>query len=106
MSNLDAEIEIVRNGAATPNEVLARAPRGLVLSPGPETPQDIGITIELIGAAAPPSRAETRCSRTSVGRVHHAGLGIAEPRQAEQVRRFRLTRTGMTSSARSARPRH
>jgi anthranilate synthase/aminodeoxychorismate synthase-like glutamine amidotransferase len=52
LSDLGAEVEIVRNDAATPDEVLARAPQGLVLSPGPGTPQDAGITIELIRAAA------------------------------------------------------
>ena len=52
LSDLGAAVEIVRNDAATPDEVLARAPQGLVLSPGPGTPQDAGITIELIHAAA------------------------------------------------------
>ena len=51
LSDLGAEVEIVRNDAATPDEVLARAPQGLVLSPGPGAPQDAGITIELIRAA-------------------------------------------------------
>ena len=51
LSDLGAQVEIVRNDAATPDEVLACAPQGLVLSPGPRTPQDAGITIELIRAA-------------------------------------------------------
>ena len=52
LSDLGAGVEIMRNDAATPDEVLSRAPQGLVLSPGPGTPQDAGISIELIRAAA------------------------------------------------------
>ena len=51
LSDLGAEVDIVRNDAATPDEVLARAPEGLVLSPGPGTPEGAGISIELIRAA-------------------------------------------------------
>ena len=51
LSDLGAEVDIVRNDAATPDEVLERAPEGLVLSPGPGTPKDAGISIELIRAA-------------------------------------------------------
>ena len=52
LSDLGAEVEILRNDAASADEVLARAPQGLVLSPGPGTPQDAGISIDLIRAAA------------------------------------------------------
>ena len=52
LSDLGAEVDILRNDAATADEVLARGPKGLVLSPGPGTPQDAGISIELIRAAA------------------------------------------------------
>ena len=52
LSDLGAEVEILRNDAASADDVLARAPQGLVLSPGPGTPQDAGISIDLIRAAA------------------------------------------------------
>ena len=51
LSDLGGEVEIIRNDAAAPEEVLARAPEGLVLSPGPGTPQDAGMSIELVRAA-------------------------------------------------------
>tara|TARA_X000000950_G_scaffold260271_1_gene329502 strand:+ start:455 stop:1126 length:672 start_codon:yes stop_codon:yes gene_type:complete len=51
LSDLGAEVEIIRNDAATPDEVLAQCPEGLVLSPGPGTPEDAGMSIELIRAA-------------------------------------------------------
>lgn len=52
LSDLGAEVDIIRNDAATPDAVLARAPEGLILSPGPGTPEDAGMSIELIRAAA------------------------------------------------------
>jgi len=52
LSDLGAEVEILRNDAASTEAVLARAPQGLVLSPGPGTPQDAGISIDLIREAA------------------------------------------------------
>ena len=52
LSDLGAEVDIIRNDATTVDEVLARTPEGLVLSPGPGTPEDAGISVELIRAAA------------------------------------------------------
>ncbi|MEC7049979.1 MAG: aminodeoxychorismate/anthranilate synthase component II [Pseudomonadota bacterium] len=52
LSDLGGKVEIMRNDAATPEEVLDRGPEGLILSPGPGTPQDAGMSIELIRAAA------------------------------------------------------
>ena len=52
LSDLGAEVEIIRNDAATPDEVLARKPEGLILSPGPGIPEDAGMSIDLIRAAA------------------------------------------------------
>ena len=45
------EIQVVRNDAASPRELLARRPRAVVISPGPGTPEDAGITMDLIAAA-------------------------------------------------------
>lgn len=52
MGQLGAEIDVVRNDAATVDEILARDIDGLVISPGPGRPEDAGITCELIAAAA------------------------------------------------------
>ena len=45
LSDLGAEVEIIRNDAATPAEVLVQRPEGLILSPGPGTPEDAGMSI-------------------------------------------------------------
>jgi len=44
-----AEIEVVRNDAATVDELLGRRPAGIVLSPGPGRPEGAGICLELLG---------------------------------------------------------
>jgi anthranilate synthase/aminodeoxychorismate synthase-like glutamine amidotransferase len=48
MGELGAEITVRRNDELTVDEVEALAPERVVLSPGPCTPQDAGISIELI----------------------------------------------------------
>jgi anthranilate synthase component 2/para-aminobenzoate synthetase component 2 len=45
---LGAEVEVVRNDAVTPEEVESRAPRRLVISPGPCTPRESGISNRVI----------------------------------------------------------
>jgi anthranilate synthase/aminodeoxychorismate synthase-like glutamine amidotransferase len=46
LGELGAELEVVRNDAATVAELLERRPGRLVISPGPCTPADAGISIE------------------------------------------------------------
>jgi anthranilate synthase/aminodeoxychorismate synthase-like glutamine amidotransferase len=52
LGELGAEVEVVRNDKATVEELLARKPDRLVVSPGPCTPADAGISIEAIRAFA------------------------------------------------------
>ncbi len=51
LSDLGAEVEIIRNDAATVDEILDNAPQGIIISPGPGTPENAGVTIDLIRAA-------------------------------------------------------
>jgi anthranilate synthase component 2 len=48
MGELGADIVVRRNDELTPEEVEALAPDRIVLSPGPCTPQEAGISIDLI----------------------------------------------------------
>ena len=52
LGDLGAECEVVRNDAITTEQALARAPDAIVLSPGPCTPSEAGICLDLIEAAA------------------------------------------------------
>jgi anthranilate synthase component 2 len=45
-------VEVVRNDAARVDELLARRPSGIVVSPGPGRPEGAGICVELIRRAA------------------------------------------------------
>lgn len=51
LGELGAEVEVVRNDALSADEALARRPRALVMSPGPCTPDEAGICLELLRRA-------------------------------------------------------
>jgi anthranilate synthase/aminodeoxychorismate synthase-like glutamine amidotransferase len=50
--DLGTECVVKRNDALTPQEVLAMAPEAVVLSPGPCTPNEAGICLPMVQAAA------------------------------------------------------
>ena len=52
MGELGATCIVRRNDAVTPQEALALRPEAIVLSPGPCTPNEAGICLDLIAAAA------------------------------------------------------
>jgi len=52
LSALGADVEVRRNDALTAEEALALGPRGIVISPGPGTPDDAGISRDVVRAAA------------------------------------------------------
>ena len=56
LTNLDAEVEVVRNDVTTVDEIRAKKYKGIVISPGPGLPKDAGITEDVIrelGAETP-----------------------------------------------------
>lgn len=48
LCELGAEVEVVRNDQTTLDQVGAAAPEGIVISPGPCTPNEAGISVPLI----------------------------------------------------------
>ncbi len=52
LGELGAEVEVVRNDVETVEEMLAREPDRLVVSPGPCTPAEAGTSVEAIRAFA------------------------------------------------------
>jgi len=50
---LATSVEVVRNDAITTDEVLASRPDAIVLSPGPCTPNEAGICLDLVKRASP-----------------------------------------------------
>ena len=52
LGDVGARCDVRRNDALTVDHALARAPEAIVLSPGPCTPNEAGICLDLIAAAA------------------------------------------------------
>ncbi len=51
LTDLGAEVEVFRNDQITVDEVIAKKPKGIILSPGPCTPDEAGICMPLIDAS-------------------------------------------------------
>ncbi len=49
---LGAEVEVVRNDALSAGQAISSGAKGFLLSPGPCTPNEAGISLDLVGAAA------------------------------------------------------
>ena len=52
LAQLSADVCVVRNDAVSVGDVLAARPAGVVLSPGPCTPREAGISVALVRACA------------------------------------------------------
>jgi anthranilate synthase/aminodeoxychorismate synthase-like glutamine amidotransferase len=52
LGDVGARCEVVRNDKLTVEEALARQPEAIVLSPGPCTPNEAGICLDLVAAAS------------------------------------------------------
>ena len=52
LGELGASTEVVRNDCISANDAIAMAPQAIVLSPGPCTPNEAGICLELVAKAA------------------------------------------------------
>jgi len=52
LSALGADVRVERNDAVTADEAIALAPAGIVISPGPGTPDEAGVSGEVVLAAA------------------------------------------------------
>ena len=52
LMELGAEVEVVRNDAITAQEALAKSAAGYLISPGPCTPNEAGVSLDLVAACA------------------------------------------------------
>jgi anthranilate synthase/aminodeoxychorismate synthase-like glutamine amidotransferase len=53
LAELGADVEVVRNDEIGVDDIAARAPDGIVISPGPSRPENAGITLEVIRRFGP-----------------------------------------------------
>jgi len=52
LGELGAEVDVYRNDAITLDEIATSAPESIVLSPGPCTPNEAGVSLDVIGELA------------------------------------------------------
>jgi anthranilate synthase component 2 len=52
LMELGAEVDVVRNDALSVGQALSTGAQGFLISPGPCTPNEAGISLDLVGAAA------------------------------------------------------
>ena len=98
LGDLGAEIEVRRNDALTRQEALALRPEAIVLSPGPCTPNEAGICLDLIGAAARPA---CRCS-ASASATRRSARPSAAPWCARRSRCTARSGTSITAAPTSS----
>ncbi|XP_073392947.1 anthranilate synthase beta subunit 1, chloroplastic isoform X2 [Physcomitrium patens] len=53
LGDLGCKIEVYRNDEITVEEIRKKKPRGILISPGPGTPQDSGISLEIVRKLGP-----------------------------------------------------
>ena len=51
LNELGAETHVVRNDALTAEQAIALKPQGILLSPGPKTPNEAGVCLDLVAKA-------------------------------------------------------
>ncbi len=56
LMELGAEVEVVRNDAISAGQALSSGAKGFLISPGPCTPNEAGVSLELVAAAADAGR--------------------------------------------------
>lgn len=56
LMELGAQVEVVRNDALSASEALASEAKGVLISPGPCTPNEAGISLDLVAACADAER--------------------------------------------------
>ncbi|MBN1312075.1 MAG: aminodeoxychorismate/anthranilate synthase component II [Anaerolineae bacterium] len=80
MGELGADLQVVRNDQITVDEVEAMAPERIVISPGPGTPDDSGVSLDVIDRMGPGTPILGVClGQQSIGQVY-GGKVVRAPR--------------------------
>ena len=73
-----AEVDVVRNDAASVGDLLDRRPAGILLSPGPGRPEDAGVCLELIGREPDVPLLGVCLGHQALGMAYGAEVGRAD----------------------------
>jgi anthranilate synthase/aminodeoxychorismate synthase-like glutamine amidotransferase len=80
LAELGAEVEVVRNDEASVDDIVAKAPDGIVISPGPSRPENAGISIALIERMGTTTPLLGVClGHQAIGVVYGAEVVTVEP---------------------------
>jgi anthranilate synthase component 2 len=82
---LGANVEVVRNDEVSTADVAARAPDGIVISPGPSRPENAGVTLEVIRELGPSTPVLGVClGHQAIGLVYGGEVITVEPVHGKQ----------------------
>ena len=99
LGELGALCQVFRNDKISVAEVLKLAPRGIVLSPGPCTPNEAGICLELIAKAGPAIPILGVClGHQAVGQAYGGTVGRAPQPMHGKLSRISHTGKGVFRS--------
>ena len=85
LCELGADVEVVRNDEITVEEIAARDPDGIVVSPGPSRPENAGITLDVIRHFGPQTPILGVClGHQSIGLVYGGEVITVEPVHGKQ----------------------
>jgi len=95
LGGLGADVVVHRNDKITTAEVMAAEPEAIVLSPGPRTPNEAGICLDLIAKAAPTIPTLGVClGHQAIGQAFGGKVARATP-QHGKVFEIKHTGTGV-----------
>src|SRR2546422_6717615 len=80
LGELGAELEVVRNDAVDVERIVAMTPERIVISPGPGTPDQAGVSLEVIRRLGPTDRKSTRLN-SSHGYISYAVFCLKKKKQ-------------------------
>src|SRR5260221_12498375 len=83
LGGLGADVLVYRNDKGAADRVIAMEPEAIVLSPGPRTPSDAGICLDLIAKAAPTNPVLGVCLGPQAIGQAFGGRGGESPVQAQ-----------------------
>ncbi len=80
IGELGTPCEVIRNDKMTVDEIMAKKPKAIVLSPGPCTPNEAGVCLDLIAKAGSKIPLLGVClGHQSIGQAYGAACGSARP---------------------------
>ena len=96
LQSLGAEVKVVRNDAMTVDEIETLAPERIVISPGPGTPDQAGVTLEMIERLGQRTPILGVClGHQSIGQVYGGDVIRAKTIMHGKTSRIRHERKGV-----------